>query len=239
MRRPARLNLKLATGVALCVALGVVAVVATAPSLLPGDRGESTAESLRAATNSARFRANLPALTSDPGLERAARAYAERLARGELFQHQGGDGSTLVTRAESAGYHGWLVLGENLAMGQGAPAADEVVAAWLASPGHRANLLSDEARETGAGCYLEGRGGRFWCVQLFGARGGGRVGIVSERRPASPLVGGWMATPGRGAVTGTGVASIDAAVMITSTCVSCPEATFTCLTEIDPTPLTG
>jgi len=162
--------LKLATGIALCVVVGVLAVVATAPFLPPGDRGESTAESIRAATNSVRVRSNLPALTSDPGLQRAALAYAEELALGALLQHQGLDGSTLVTRAEEAGYHGWLVLGENLAMGQGAPAAYEVVAAWLASPGHRANLLSDEARETGAGCYLEGGGGRFWCVQLFGTR---------------------------------------------------------------------
>jgi uncharacterized protein YkwD len=71
------------------------------------------------------------------------------MAGANFFAHKGLDGSTLVTRAEAAGYQAWSFLGENLAAGQ--PTPERVVDAWMKSPTHRANVLSNEAVEIGIG----------------------------------------------------------------------------------------
>ncbi|MBO3100647.1 CAP domain-containing protein [Cellulomonas fengjieae] len=41
----------------------------------------------------------------------------------------------------------------------------DVVAAWLDSPGHRANLLDPALREVGVGCLLDGD--QMVCAQAF------------------------------------------------------------------------
>lgn len=72
---------------------------------------------------------------------------------------------TPQTRAKAAGYD-WNVLGENLALGyRDAPSA---VAAWMQSPGHRANILADSYSETGVVLKPDAHG-RLIFVQTFGA----------------------------------------------------------------------
>lgn len=58
-------------------------------------------------------------------------------------------------------------LGENVAGGQ--PSASAVVSAWLASRGHRRNLLDPAFQLTGVGCVVDTRGRRWW-VQVFAGR---------------------------------------------------------------------
>jgi uncharacterized protein YkwD len=69
------------------------------------------------------------------------------MARTGIFTHVWRDGSTFVTRAHRAGYQ--QPAGENIAWGY--PTAAEVVAAWMASPRHRANILNCGARSIGTG----------------------------------------------------------------------------------------
>jgi uncharacterized protein YkwD len=120
--------------------------------------------------NAERVARDLPALRVDAALHRDAQAYAESMASTGHFSHRGGDGSTITDRAEAAGYARWRFLGENLARGQ--QSAARAVAAWLASPSHRANLLTDEASEIGVGYAWprDGSGRPHW-VAVFGARG--------------------------------------------------------------------
>jgi uncharacterized protein YkwD len=66
-------------------------------------------------------------------------------------------------RLAAAGYE-WQAWAENLAFGFD-PAA--VVAGWMASPGHRANILNPTYTETGAGFALD-RSGRQYYAQVFG-----------------------------------------------------------------------
>jgi uncharacterized protein YkwD len=69
------------------------------------------------------------------------------MARTGIFTHVWRDGSTFVTRSHAAGYQ--QPAGENIAWGY--PTAAEVVAAWMASPRHRANILNCGARSIGSG----------------------------------------------------------------------------------------
>ena len=130
-----------------------------------------------AATNEARTTRGLAPLRPDDRLTRAARAHSDDLARTGRFSHTGSDGSVAADRAERAGVR-YRALGENLyrsslyASGfrtvgpEGvverydwiAPAAlaQEAVAAWLDSPGHRSNLLNPAFARAGTGVALDG-----------------------------------------------------------------------------------
>ena len=70
------------------------------------------------------------------------------MASGPCFAHACGPLPELGTRVGATGYV-WARLVENLAVGQRTP--EEVVAAWLASPAHRANVLDPAVTELGLG----------------------------------------------------------------------------------------
>ena len=69
---------------------------------------------------------------------------------------------------EAAGYSGWTYLAENLYRGFSGDAAETIVQAWAASPGHYSNMLGEQITEIGVGCYVSGD--LRWCVQDFGDR---------------------------------------------------------------------
>jgi uncharacterized protein YkwD len=114
-----------------------------------------------------RRHAAAPPLAASGVLQRAALAHARDLAaRGEL-DHVGQDGSTPAARVTRAGYR-WRVTGENIASGQ--PTAEIVVADWLRSPRHCANIMDPDFTELGVGHAVEPRGtGRIFWVQVFAA----------------------------------------------------------------------
>jgi uncharacterized protein YkwD len=85
-------------------------------------------------------------------LSAAASAHSQDMALHDLFSHTGSDGSTMVSRAEAAGYS-YSMLAENLAAGSGT--AEDVVAGWMNSPGHRANILNCDLHELGVGYYTQ------------------------------------------------------------------------------------
>ena len=82
------------------------------------------------------------------------------------MSHTGGDGSTLAVRIDRVGYS-WSRIGENVAVGF--PDAASVVAAWMASPGHRDNILSVNT-QFGLGLTLGVDGRPYW-TQVFGTPG--------------------------------------------------------------------
>lgn len=110
----------------------------------------------------------VPALTANAALAAAARAHSADMAANGYFSHTGLDGSTPWDRMRAVGYvH--TAAGENIAAGQTGPA--EVMAAWLGSPGHCANVMSPAFRELGVG-YAHATGspyGHYW-TQDFGSR---------------------------------------------------------------------
>lgn len=89
-----------------------------------------------------------PPLTEHRSLDQAARCHSLDMATDNYFSHTGEDGSTPSTRASAAGYTG-DTTSENIAGGYST--ARSVVDAWMASPGHCANIMSTRSTEVGAG----------------------------------------------------------------------------------------
>lgn len=96
------------------------------------------------------------ALRTDAHLAQAAQAHTDSMSGGDYFDHAGPGGQSPLDRMRAAGYiyssRIGYEIGENLAWGTGnlsTPRA--IVAAWMASPGHRANILDPRYRDTAIG----------------------------------------------------------------------------------------
>lgn len=121
-------------------------VLALAPAGQAATAQTRAEQSLVAAVNDVRAEHNLRPLRVDAHLVEAARAHSSTLLRTNVFEH----GSF----AERIALHGARgpAFGENLAWGTGRLAsARSIVVAWMASPGHRANLLRPGWRRIGVG----------------------------------------------------------------------------------------
>jgi uncharacterized protein YkwD len=93
-------------------------------------------------------------LRSDVELDAAAEAHVQDMIAGDYFEHVSPSGTTPVDRVRATGYvpgpPAGYVIGENLAWGTLSLATPEaIVAAWIASPGHLANILESQYRDTG------------------------------------------------------------------------------------------
>ena len=95
-------------------------------------------------------------LAPNTRLQHAAQAHTDSMAYRDYFEHVGPRGDTPLSRIRAAGYlyssQVSYEVGENIGWGtlwEGTPEA--VVAAWMASPGHRANILDARFRSTGIG----------------------------------------------------------------------------------------
>lgn len=110
----------------------------------------------------------LAPLTLSAELQTAAQNYAQYMGEAPWWGHTGPDGSTPGSRITAAGYR-WTAYGENIAGGQWTPV--DVMAAWMNSSGHRANILNGRFREIGIGVAVVASSpfGIYW-VQDFGAR---------------------------------------------------------------------
>jgi uncharacterized protein YkwD len=104
--------------------------------------------------NRKRAENNESPLVTNANLEAAAESHAQELIADDYFAHVSPSGETPVERIRDTGYipnaSDGYVIGENLAWGTyqlSTPQA--IVAAWIASPGHLANILEAQYRETG------------------------------------------------------------------------------------------
>ena len=118
-------------------------------------------------TNEVRSRNGLGHLSIDPRLTRAAQAKADDMAVRGYFAHRTPDGRMPWDWIERAGYD-FVAAAENLAVGYPDDAA--VVAAWMASDGHRHNLLNQKYTDVGIGIARGKYKGQdtVFVVQLFG-----------------------------------------------------------------------
>ena len=100
-----------------------------------------------------------------------AHAHNQDMIVNHFFGHQGSDGRWAEDRAKDGGYGpycgGNCFVGENIAAGYTTPAA--VVAGWMASKGHRDNILNADYREIGVGYNEGGRWGTYWTTP-FGSQ---------------------------------------------------------------------
>lgn len=122
-------------------------------------------EQVLALTNQVRKDAGLPPCAgNDSNLNRSARAKSEDMASHNYFSHQSpvyGDPFAMMRNFGVV----YQAAGENIAKGQ--PTPQEVVDAWMASPGHRANILNRAYTHLGVG-YVVKNGQVYWTQQFIG-----------------------------------------------------------------------
>jgi len=107
-----------------------------------------------------------PPLRISSELTDAADEHARDMVRRKFFEHRGSDGSQPKDRVKRAGYRSKLT-GENIALGP--ESAEEVVAGWLKSPGHCANIMEPRFQDIGIGLASGRKRGQIYWVQEFGA----------------------------------------------------------------------
>ncbi|MFZ2318543.1 MAG: CAP domain-containing protein [Pseudomonas sp.] len=100
-------------------------------------------------------------------LATSAETHSRAMANLNFFDHKDREGRTPGDRAELAGYSAHQI-GENIAAGH--DSAGQVVAGWLASPGHCANLMNPNFQELGAAYAHDPKSdaGIYWTA-MFGA----------------------------------------------------------------------
>lgn len=114
--------------------------------------------------NVERAKYGLHALGYDQRLDLAAERHNAQQAATNTMAHDGiGDGDP-GERIKAVGFNN--AWGENVATGQLSP--EQVVAEWMASPGHRRNILDADYDLLGVS-YTTGPGGRTYWAQSFGS----------------------------------------------------------------------
>ena len=173
MRRPRRSSriLLLAILVAALASLVAPAVSETAGGdCTPGSDWPTTradlADGVLVAVNQYRATVGAPALATSPTLTAAAVWKARHMAKYAYMTHDDPAppvARTPADRLAACGYvGGW---GENIAFGYTTAAA--VLAGWLASPGHKANIEKPAYLATGIGVAVSPGGVTYW-AQEFG-----------------------------------------------------------------------
>ena len=158
---------------------GTVWRITLAKPLVPSDLGDwrqagkaileqvNVARARPRSCGSDHFAAASPLAWND-ALGAAALAHSRDMAERDYFSHADPEGRSVGRRASAASY-AWRHVGENIAAGLGEPAA--VVAGWLASPGHCANIMSADFAEMGAAFAVRpGTARGIWWTQVFGRR---------------------------------------------------------------------
>lgn len=125
--------------------------------------------------NQERQKYGLPNLVLDQKLCGAADQRAKEIV--SLFSHTRPDGTGCFTVLNEFGIN-FRACGENIAAGH--TTAQAVVDAWMSSPGHRANILSNKFGSLGVGCVSVGK--PYW-VQLFTD-----AGTTGQPAPAGPIM---------------------------------------------------
>jgi len=161
--------------------LSIASVAATVGVLLvclvlgaPGARADSGADAcLASATDAARSRAGLPGYAWADDLAAVAQAQAERMAQRLDIYHNPNLGSDVS---------GWKKVGENVGVGVG---PYQVQQAFMDSPGHRANILSESYTQIGIGTTI-GTDGRLYIAEVFRLpSGAGQPLPADDPAPAS------------------------------------------------------
>lgn len=119
-------------------------------------------------TNIERTNATLPALSENSTLDAIAEARVEDMFAKGYFEHISPTGQSVSTVSNSLGYK-YIYIGENIAMGNFGSSRD-LLNAWMASPGHKANILNTEYTEIGVAAKQSTYNGSLvWIsAQIFG-----------------------------------------------------------------------
>jgi uncharacterized protein YkwD len=118
-------------------------------------------------TNAQRINNGLKPLTENSKLDASAKLKVEDMFKNQYFEHVSPTGVGISNLAQQVDYE-YILIGENLALGN-FENDQKLVEAWMASPGHRENILNSKYQEIGI-AVMEGtyQGEKTWmAVQHF------------------------------------------------------------------------
>ena len=113
-------------------------------------------------TNVERSKQGLAPLTLDTALSKVAHAKAQDMKDKNYFDHNSPTYGSPFDMMKSFGIS-YRSAGENIAMGQTSP--EQVVQAWMESPGHRANIMNSSFTHIGVGYVASGN---YWSQMFIG-----------------------------------------------------------------------
>ncbi len=133
-----------------------------------GAQGELVSSEVLKWTNSYRTQEGVKPLSRNALLDSAAILKMDDMFKQRYFEHVSPSGQDISGLAKSVNYD-YIVIGENLALGD-FENEKALVDAWMASPGHRANILKNNFEEIGIAVGKGNFAGRItWiAVQEFG-----------------------------------------------------------------------
>lgn len=162
----------LAVSVLLVLTGALSAGVVTAPS---ANAASASAESgFISRINASRAAAGRPAYAVSADLTAVARAWAASMARSNNLRHN----PRLASQVR-----GWRYVGENVGVGG---TVSSLHAAFMGSPGHRANVLDRDFRQVGVGVVMSG--GRMWVAEVF-RKPTGSAAAAPVRATSSGVIG--------------------------------------------------
>lgn len=190
----------------LAAALSLLVVLSLALSVLAVADGTTSAEAgvpqdeaaFVDLINASRASNGRGALTADPAAAEVARSWSERMAVAGQISHN----PNLAAEVSAWVTNQWSRIGENVGVGYGVSSLHD---AFMASSGHRANILGDYNR-VGVGVVRESSG-RIWVTVVFikgpaispppppaGSSPIGRIDLL-QRVPGGVRVAGWSIDP--------------------------------------------
>jgi uncharacterized protein YkwD len=151
--------------IGIVVVAGIVGLSAAAclPDTSTVGSPDPTVAAVYAAMNQDRAANGLPPLVWSPKLDNLAGTWADFMAATGLFGHR-----NLAATIGQGDFARYRAMGENILVGPGNMSAGQIEASWMASGGHRANILSGTYNIVGIGTSRSADG-RLWVVADFGA----------------------------------------------------------------------
>ena len=185
--RASRILGRIALSITLVASTGLA--LAQVPAQLPPLPEHHLESRLLTLTNEVRGGAGVAPLAYSAVLAQAARHHAEEMVRLGYFSHVSptpGRGSPEERVRLVGGTH--AILGENLAQvsARDLEMADRIIGGWMASPGHRANLLQTTWTHVGFG-LAEDTNGRAYVAQVFAADPNPLRAVAATRSPERTL----------------------------------------------------
>lgn len=169
-------------------------------------------QELTSLVNQAREASGRPPLTVAAGATDLARNWSARMSREQLLRHN----PDLARDVEYFGASTWTSLAENV--GRASSLSPKVLFdAYMASPGHRENILRASVRHVGMGAVRDSSG-QVWNTMVFVDRVDGRYTTARVPGDSFPIDGG---STGGGGTPGPAVANR----VFLSSSVSSPSAT--------------
>ncbi len=169
-------NFSITTG----FALGLLAIRLVLGTVL-ASASDITPDNIARAVNQERTQRSLVALNYNTKLAAAADYKANDMINRKYFSHVDPDGNYIWNKIISEGYTPYTVLGENLAIDF--PNTEGLMAAWIDSPTHRANILNADFRDQGLGVAFGNSAENQYSVAVANTFGAQPV-VTAQPKPA-------------------------------------------------------